>query len=59
MRALRNLGWPAYLLCLAAGSLYMADSSWTSVTQYRSTYAFERDFEAGPAIAGDCRHGRA
>ncbi|MYB53560.1 MAG: hypothetical protein F4X77_15395, partial [Acidobacteriia bacterium] len=53
MRALRNLGWPAYLLCLAAGSLYMADSSWTSVTQYRSDYAFERDFEAGPAIASD------
>lgn len=53
MHALRNLGWPAYLLCLAAGSLYMAASSWTSVTQYRSDYAFDRDFEAGPAIAGD------
>lgn len=53
MRVLRNLGWPAYLLCLAIGSLYMADSSWTSVTQYRSTYAFDRNFEAGPAIASD------
>ena len=53
MHALRNLGWPAYLLCLAAGSLYMADSSWTSVTQYRSSYALDRDFEAGPAIASD------
>ena len=53
MRGLRNLGWPAYLLCLAAGSLYMAASSWTSVTQYRSDYALERDFEAGPAIASD------
>jgi len=53
MHALRNLGWPAYLLCLAAGSLYMADSSWTSVTQYQSDYAFARDFEAGPAIGSD------
>lgn len=53
MHALRNLGWPAYLLCLAIGSLYMADSSWTSVTQHRSTYAFDRNFEAGPAIASD------
>ena len=53
MRALRNIGWPAYLLCLAIGSLYMADSSWTSVTQHRSTYAFDRNFEAGPALASD------
>ncbi len=53
MHVLRTLGWPAYLLCLAAGCLYMADSSWTSVTQYRSDYAFERNFEAGPAIASD------
>lgn len=53
MRALRNIGWPAYLLCLAVGSLYMADSSWTSVTQYRSIYAFDRNFEAGPAITSD------
>lgn len=53
MHVLRNLGWPAYLLCLAVGSLYMADSSWTSVTQYRSTYSLGRNFEAGPAIASD------
>lgn len=53
MRALRSLGWPAYLLCLAAGSLYMAASSWTSVTQYQSDYALEREFDAGPAIASD------
>ena len=53
MRPLRNLGWPAYLLCLAVGSLYMADSSWKSVTQYRSTYALDRNFEAGPPIASD------
>ena len=53
MHVLRTLGWPAYLLCLAAGCLYMADSSWTSVTQYRSDYPYERNFEAGPAIASD------
>ena len=59
MHALRNIGWPAYLLCLAVGSLYMADSSWTSVTQYRSIYAFDRNFEAGPAHYQRCRHGCA
>ena len=53
MPSVRNLGWSAYLLCLALGSLYMADSSWKSVTQYRSTYALDRNFEAGPAIASD------
>ena len=53
MHALRNLGWLAYLLCLAAGSLYMANGSRTSAGQYRSGYAFERDFDAGPAIAGE------
>ncbi len=40
----------AYLLCLAAGSVFFADSAWKSVTGYRSEYGFDRQFEAGPAL---------
>ncbi len=53
MRSLPSIGWTAYLLCLAIGSLGIADQSWKSVTQHRSTYALEQTFEAGPAIASD------
>ena len=41
----------AYLLVLAAASVFIADGSWKSITGYRSGYALDRQFEAGPALA--------
>ncbi len=41
----------AYLGLLAAASVWFADSAWRSVTGYRSQYALDREFEAGPALA--------
>ncbi len=40
-----------YLSCLAAFSAWVAASSWGTVTGYRSGYALDRQFEAGPALA--------
>lgn len=41
----------AYLVVLGAGSVWLAASSWESVTSYRSGYALDRRFEAGPALS--------
>ena len=41
-----------YLVALAAGSVWFAETAWMSVTTYRSTYSLDRQFEAGPALAG-------
>lgn len=41
-----------YLLALAGGSVWLAESCWLSVTGYRSGYALDRRFEAGPPLAG-------
>ncbi len=51
MRILRGTLPFLYLLALAAGSAWLADSSWRSVTSYRSEYALDRRFEAAPALA--------
>ena len=40
-----------YLCCLAAFSAWVAGSSWATVTGYRTAYALDRQFEAGPALA--------
>lgn len=47
----RELVPALYLCCLAASSAWVAGSSWATVTGYRSTYALDRQFEAGPALA--------
>lgn len=51
MRILRGALPFLYLLALAAGSAWLADSSWRSVTSYRSEYALDRRFEAAPPLA--------
>ena len=40
-----------YLILLAVGCAVLADSSWKSVTAYKSGYALERKFEAAPPLA--------
>lgn len=40
-----------YLLALAGAGVLLADLSWQSVTGYRSAYALDRTFPAGPALA--------
>ncbi len=40
-----------YLVALAVGSVSIAEVCWMSVTSYRSAYALDRLFEAGPALA--------
>ncbi len=52
MRFLRLTVPLGYLLALAAGSLFLADTSWKSVTGYRTGYALDRQFSAGPALTG-------
>ncbi len=52
MRVLLAAASALYLLVLATASVYVADSSWKSVTGYRSGYALDREFEAGPALTG-------
>lgn len=39
-----------YLLALAGAGVLLADLSWQSVTGYRSAYALDRKFSAGPAL---------
>ena len=51
MRAIRTLAPLLYLLALAGGSVWLAESCWLSVTGYRSGYALDRRFDAGPALA--------
>ena len=51
MRASRTLPPLLYLLALAGGSVWLAETCWLSVTGYRSGYALDRQFEAGPALA--------
>ena len=51
MRATRTLAPLLYLLALAGGSVWLAETCWLSVTGYRSGYALDRRFDAGPALA--------
>ena len=51
MRSWRAAALPLYLLALAAASVLVADWSWKSVTEYRSAYALDREFEAGEPLA--------
>ena len=51
MRATRTLAPLLYLLALAGGSVWLAETCWLSVTGYRSSYALDRQFDAGPALA--------
>ncbi len=52
MPALRVAAPLLYLLVLAVVSVVVADTSWKTVTTYRSGYALDRQFQAGPALAG-------
>ncbi len=52
MRISRVTVATAYFTTLAGASLYLADASWKSVTSYRSGYALDRTFDAGPALTG-------
>ena len=40
----------AYLICLAAVCLFLADRSWKSISDYRSEYTLEQDFQSGPVL---------
>ncbi len=51
MHLLRFSGSVAYLVVLATASVFLADASWKSITGYRSGYALDRIFDAGPALA--------
>lgn len=51
MRVRIFVPWMLYLVGLAAGSVWFAETAWLSVTTYRSTYALDRQFEAGTALA--------
>ena len=52
MRAFATPLAAAYLLALSVASAMFADRSWKSVTGYRSEYALDRHFEAGPPLSG-------
>lgn len=50
MRGFRVAVPLAYLVVLGVAGAFLANLAWTTVTSYRSGYALDRRFEAGPAI---------
>lgn len=48
---IKTAGPLLYLACLAVAGAVFAATSWQTVTSYRTPYALDRQFEAGPAVA--------